>query len=186
MKFLLLIPTLFLFSLTSSTYSAIAERPEETAPQETRIIDLEQFGIRMKIPQNHRAMLRDDGSVQIIDEATYAVFRCNAIEPNLCYGGGYSFLELRLLPNSKNSLLERRVGERLSGDNCYSPFVSPLSLNNMNLLIANCDSGMGTGTVRAWFYVPNFGVIEITNGMGSIKILREELMDYLRSVQYVK
>lgn len=49
------------------------------ASETTRRLTLTQFGIALEIPENFRAMLRSDGSVEVMDPGTYRLFRCQAM-----------------------------------------------------------------------------------------------------------
>ena len=48
------------------------------ASEASREIELSQFGVKVKIPENFRAMARNDGSVWILDPGTYNIISCFA------------------------------------------------------------------------------------------------------------
>lgn len=66
----------------------------------TKTIKLEKFGIKIQIPSNYRTMLLNDGSVSIVDPATFEAIRCKAPM------GVYTF-DIKFLKNPQNLSLEQ-------------------------------------------------------------------------------
>lgn len=62
--------------------------------EEMRELTLEQFGISVMIPENYRAILLNNGAVQIVDPGTYNLIRCEAMGGDPL-GRGYSELLIR-------------------------------------------------------------------------------------------
>lgn len=105
-------------SLTSSKRLAQTEnclkydRTVKPSPQ-TRTIALKQFGLKIQIPENYKTLLRNDGSVMILNPADYDLIACTA-------RGGFggrgvdSTIVIESLPNSKKlpliSLAHRKYG----------------------------------------------------------------------------
>ena len=57
-------------------YKPRCDFEDEEISKVTRIVKFPQYGIQMEIPKNLRAMLRNDGRVEILNNATYRVFQC--------------------------------------------------------------------------------------------------------------
>ena len=57
-------------------YKPRCDFENEKVSKITRIVKFPQYGIQMEIPENLRAMLRNDGRVEILNNATYRVFQC--------------------------------------------------------------------------------------------------------------
>lgn len=127
-------------ALSSSTTAAPepldqAESPcqntDTVAPSEDRReLELEQFGIAVMIPENYRAILLNDGSVQIVDPGTYNLIRCEAIGGDPL-GRGYSELLIRSVSTAGERSLKEVVREQVYRDRsvadgrptqCISPY----------------------------------------------------------------
>ena len=160
---------------------------------ETREIELENFGIKMRIPKTRRAMATNDGAVEILTNEDYNLLRCSQIEPGLCIGRGYSSLRIRLLPNSKNSSLLSRVAKIVNSNDCYPPKVDTFSLENLEglQLIApphlNCSGAFDIAI--SWFFIPDVGIIEMSltgDAYGDSYENMKLLNRYLSGVEYLK
>ena len=60
------------------------------AAETTRKLKLEKFGIELTIPSNYRAMLLNNGDVQIVDPGTYKMIHCRAKGAKVLGRGYYS------------------------------------------------------------------------------------------------
>ena len=67
---------LVLSSPCFAEYNPKCDFEDENVSEVTRIVKFPQYGIQMEIPENLRAMLRNDGRVEILNNATYRVFQC--------------------------------------------------------------------------------------------------------------
>ena len=77
---------------------------------ERRSLRLAQFGITVEIPDNYRAILRNDGSVQVVDPGTYNLIRCEILGGDPL-GRGYSELVIRSAEATEADSLEATVRE---------------------------------------------------------------------------
>lgn len=57
-------------------YKPKCDFDDEEISKITRIVKFPQYGIQMEIPENLRAMLRNNGRIEILNNATYRVFQC--------------------------------------------------------------------------------------------------------------
>ncbi|HEY9880054.1 MAG TPA: hypothetical protein V6D29_16485 [Leptolyngbyaceae cyanobacterium] len=87
------------------------------ATETTRILELPQFGLSLAIPENFRAILRNNGAVEIVNPGTYQVLHCVA-EGGRALGRGYSSVIVRSQPKADNINLRQFVENttRLNGD----------------------------------------------------------------------
>ncbi|WP_225880375.1 hypothetical protein [Anabaenopsis elenkinii] len=82
-----------------------------------RTIILDKFGISMTIPANHRAMARDNGTVEILDGATYDRWVCLTQNPRADGAGGYYGITVY---KSEASYLYQNVWDKVPGkENMY-------------------------------------------------------------------
>ena len=61
---------------TFAEYNPRCDFEDEEISKVTRIVKFPQYGIQMEIPENLRAMLRNNGRIEILNNATYRVFQC--------------------------------------------------------------------------------------------------------------
>jgi hypothetical protein len=70
------------FFLQSNTVSFAKEYnpkcnfEDEEASEVTKIVKFPQYGIQMEIPENLRTMLREDGTIEILNNSTYRILQC--------------------------------------------------------------------------------------------------------------
>lgn len=92
-----------------------------------RELTLEQFGVSVMIPENYRAILRNDGSVQVVDPGTFNLIRCEAIGGDPL-GRGFSDLVIRQVIPDADQPLEDIVTQAVRPDRprqsapCVSPY----------------------------------------------------------------
>ena len=80
--------------------------PTYTRSSTNRTVSLPQFGIAIDIPDNYRTMLRNDGSVAILDPTVYELLKCR-INEEYAFGGGFGSESIELISNpSKLPILE--------------------------------------------------------------------------------
>jgi hypothetical protein len=131
----------------------------QVAPSETlRTLELPQFGINIDIPENYRALARNDGSVQILDPGTFELISCLARGGEALGARGMSSLTVRLVNNPGNlPLLTLSQQEELYDGSYYL-----YNLSGTQAIITESNEGY---SVRAWFAPPtidNVGVMEIS------------------------
>jgi hypothetical protein len=78
------------------------------ADETTRNLELPQFGMTLAIPSNFRAILRNNGTVEVVNPGTYEVLTCVA-KGGQALGRGYASITVRSLSNSKNLDLQEFV-----------------------------------------------------------------------------
>ena len=69
----------FILGLSSPCFAEYKPRCDfenEKVSKITRIVKFPQYGIQMEIPENLRAMLRNDGIVEILNNSTYRILQC--------------------------------------------------------------------------------------------------------------
>lgn len=91
-----------------------------------RELTLEQFGISVMIPENYRAILRNDGSVQVVNPGIYNLIRCEVTGGDPL-GRGFSELVIRQATPLTGEPLEATVNEAVLPDQgrpgtCVSPY----------------------------------------------------------------
>ncbi len=93
------------------------------AADTTRDLELEQFGLDLTIPENYRAILRNDGSVEIVDPGTYELIVCIA-QGGDALGRGYAATTVDQLEAPADLDLQQFVEEqtRLQGEISPHPF----------------------------------------------------------------
>lgn len=95
------------------------------ATETTRSLELPQFGLNLTIPDNFRAILRNNGAVEIVNPGTYQVLQCVA-QGGQALGRGYASMIVRSTNNSEQLDLPQFVEQntRLQGQ------ISPYALGN--------------------------------------------------------
>ena len=91
------------------------------AAETTRELELPQFGITLTIPSNFRAILRNNGAVEIVNPGTYEVLTCVA-RGGRALGRGYTSVIVRSVNNSKNLDLQQFVEQRTRLRSRISPY----------------------------------------------------------------
>ncbi|AHJ27026.1 hypothetical protein PN465_22850 [Nodularia spumigena CS-584] len=89
----------------------------EYPSQLSRSIELQQFGIRLKIPANYRVIAKTDGSVSIVDNGTFKGLECFAKNPHAVGGSGYDSI---LIYKSSETFIYSNVYNKFPGkDNVF-------------------------------------------------------------------
>ncbi|HEY9886996.1 MAG TPA: hypothetical protein V6D02_01255 [Candidatus Obscuribacterales bacterium] len=79
-----------------------------SADETSRELELPQFGVTLTIPSNFRAILRNNGAVEIVNPGTYQVLTCVA-QGGQALGRGYASIIVRSVNNSENLDLQQFV-----------------------------------------------------------------------------
>lgn len=81
---------------------------------QTRTVALKQFGIKIQIPENYKTLLRNDGSVMILNPVDYDLIACTTRGG---YGGrGFYHSFVKSIPNPKNLPLESFARSQYKSD----------------------------------------------------------------------
>lgn len=91
------------------------------ASEKTRELKLTQFGVTLMIPSNFRAILRNNGAVEIVNPGTYKVLTCVA-RGGQALGRGYASVIVRSVNNSKNLDLRQFVEQNTRLQSRISPY----------------------------------------------------------------
>ena len=89
--------------------------PTYTRSSTNRTVSLPQFGIAIDIPDNYRTMLRNDGSVAILDPTVYELLKCIA-NGGSAPGMGFSSELIELIPNPSELPILELASQYQSGD----------------------------------------------------------------------
>jgi hypothetical protein len=125
-------PPSLLPAITVAQANNPCENTDTVLPSdEMRELTLEQFGISVMIPENYRAILLNNGAVQIVDPGTYNLIRCEAMGGDPL-GRGYSELLIRSESLPDDMSLEDRVRDDVYSEvpsnipqrvnSCISPY----------------------------------------------------------------
>ncbi|MTJ14948.1 hypothetical protein FJR11_20680 [Anabaena sp. UHCC 0187] len=148
---------------------------EVQASTTTRTIEFKKFGIKIKIPSNYRTMLRNDGSVMILDPGSYEAVRCAAPR-------GLYYFSIKLLPNPKKlSLLELAKGSSKQITN-EPTNIHNYSLKDTQALIIDAKSGYGAYGI---FNVPGKGVVEMSANC-DCEVDKTDIIKYLKDTELLK
>jgi hypothetical protein len=144
------------------------------ASKSTRVLDLKKFGIRVKISSNFRTMLRNDGSVSILDPGTFEALRCAA--PH----GIYDF-NIKLIPNPKRLSLVQ-----IARNSYISKLGQPVNLDNYNFKNTQALIIYSEGSYGAYgiFNVPGKGVVEMSAAC-DCEIDKTDIIRYLEVTELI-
>lgn len=106
----LLLPILLAYTVT---YPVVAQTKPIVCPFQkgdiskiTKVISIKNMGITITVPSNFRAVALNNGSVTIVDAATYKLLNCLANNPGAVAGGGSEYLSLVI---SKSKMIDVNV-----------------------------------------------------------------------------
>ncbi|UBF29759.1 hypothetical protein K9N68_36630 (plasmid) [Kovacikia minuta CCNUW1] len=91
------------------------------AAETTRELKLPQFGVTLTIPSNFRAILRNNGAVEIVNPGTYQVLTCVA-QGGQALGRGYASIIVRSINNFKKLKLQQFVEQNTRLQRQISPY----------------------------------------------------------------
>lgn len=97
-------------TLVAQTNNPCQETEVVPAADTLRELELKQLGVAIMIPENYRAILRNDGSVQVVDPGTYNLIRCEIMGGNPL-GRGFADLVIRGEAVQPEQSLESTVRE---------------------------------------------------------------------------
>jgi hypothetical protein len=178
----LAVTTVLLLSLPNLVFNtpAIAQRKcgntgEVQASKTSRTVELKKFGIKIKIPSNYRTILRNDGSVMIVDPDSYEAIKCAAPR-------GLYYFSIKRLPNPKKlSLLELAKGSSKQITN-EPTNIHNYSFNNTQALIIDAQGGY---VAYGIFNVSGKGVIEMS-ATCDCEVDKTDIIKYLEVTELIK
>lgn len=118
----------------------------EPAAETTRTVELPSFGISIRIPENYRAMLRQDGSVSILHPDDFEWLQC-IVRGGVGAHGYYSETIRQVDPDPAMSLREQAIwaaGYSLNSDGSRQAAVTdviPYQHNGLNGYVVSSLSG---------------------------------------------
>ncbi len=139
------------------------------ASKTTRTLELKKFGIKVKIPSNYRTMLRNDGSIRILDPSAFEATKCAA--PH-----GIYFFDIKLVPNSKKlSLLELAKSSYTKQEGANMKLHN-YNINNIEAVLIDSEGGYGAYGI---FKAPGVnGVVEMSAGC-DCEVDKTDIIRYL-------
>lgn len=141
------------------------------AAETTREFELPQFGMTLTIPSNFRAILRNNGAVEIVNPGTYQVLTCVA-QGGQALGRGYTSIIARSVNNSENLELQQFVEQNTN----FQRQISPYALDGQ---IGYLVQSRSDSSAQFWLQpVDRSDVVVISAGC-SCKGMREHLISIL-------
>ncbi|NJO11837.1 MAG: hypothetical protein HC873_21920 [Leptolyngbyaceae cyanobacterium SL_1_1] len=142
----------------------------EVASSETlRTLELPQFGINIDIPENYRALARNDGSVEILDPGNFELASCVARGGEVTFGRGTSSFTIRLVNNSRNlPLLTLSQQEGGYDGNHYR-----YNLVGTQAIITESSTGYYVG---AWFAPPTIDDVVVMEVSCDCELSRDDIV----------
>ncbi|WP_299486228.1 hypothetical protein [Acaryochloris sp. IP29b_bin.137] len=158
------------------------DRDFKPSPQ-TRIIDLKQFGVQVKISKNLRTMLRNNGEVWILTPVDYDLIACTA--RGGIGGRGLYYRYIRRIPNPLNLPLNKWVAQRERAKKKrmgygYQSSIEPYQFSGLNGLLVESRSRLNSSTY--FVKIPRINdVVEIGVGC-DCDIESKEVYNFLKRV----
>ncbi|NCJ06247.1 hypothetical protein GS597_06895 [Synechococcales cyanobacterium C] len=144
----------------------------------TRKVALYPFGVQVTIPLLTRAVLRNDGSVNIMAQSDYLLLQCIAKGIPVEGTDAVYTKDFRLHPNPKKQTA-LAFAQAVKSPYFLEP-VSSQSINGIEFFLreAKEQRGLSSEIAYAWFQVPGQnGILEATAGT------KADLVDFLRRIQ---
>jgi len=142
-----------------------------SAAETTRALELPQFGVTLTIPSNFRAILRNNGVVEIVNPGTYQVLTCVAAGGQALVRG-YAYIIVRSIKNPEQLDLQKFVGQntRLQG------LVSPYSLGDQQgyLVASRSDS-----VAQFWINPADVPDVVVISAVCDCRGMRDRLVSIL-------
>ncbi|MGH1394885.1 MAG: hypothetical protein ACRAVC_12785 [Trichormus sp.] len=149
--------------------------PSET----TRLVKFDKFGIQIKMPSNFRTMLLNDGTLEIIDSATFEILQCKARGGKVLFPHGYAPFRIKLIPNPQD-LTPLDFAKRVRK---YQGKTYTYKLDGIDVVIIESISQMAVG---AWFIVPGInGVVEMETSC-DCETTKEDMVLQLDNTELIK
>lgn len=154
-----------------------------TPSSQTRTVDLKQFGIQVKIPDNFRTMLRNDGEVTILNPVDYDLIACSVRGGR--GGRGLYYRYIRRRPNPSGLPVHRWVSQReqlkkIQRGKFYQSSVQPYQVSGLDGVLV--ESGSRLVQPSYFMAVPGKSdVVEIGVGC-DCDVRNKELVEFLKNV----
>ncbi|MBD2452228.1 hypothetical protein H6G76_35045 [Nostoc sp. FACHB-152] len=171
---------IFIFDAALNVTPSVAqEKCGNTEPVEAsktnKTVELKKIGIKIKIPSNFRTLLRNDGSISILDPGSFEAVRCKA--PH-----GLYYFNIKLLPNPKKlSLVE------LARTSYSTALGAPIKLHNYRqkntqALVIDAQGAYGAYGI---FNVPRKGTVEMS-AVCDCEVDKKDIIRYLEVTELIK
>lgn len=154
-----------------------------TPSSTTRTVDLKQFGIQVKIPNNFRTMLRNDGEVWIVNPVDYDLIACSV--RGGIGGRGLYHPYIRRRPNPSGLPVHQWVSQRerlkkIQRGKFYRSSVQPYQVSGLDGVLV--ESGSRLVQPSYFMAVPGMrDVVEIGVGC-DCDVRNKELVEFLKNV----
>ncbi|MBD2233774.1 hypothetical protein [Phormidium tenue] len=142
-----------------------------SAAETTRELELPQFGVTLTIPSNFRAILRNNGAVEIVNPGTYQVLTCVA-QGGQALGRGYASIIVRSVNNSENLELQKFVEQNTHFQGQISPYALDDQLGY--LVQSRSDS-----SAQFWLQLVDRSDVVVISAGCSCRGMREHLISIL-------
>lgn len=141
------------------------------ASETYRTLELPQFGINIDIPENYRAIARNDGSIEILDPGNFELRSCMARGGKVVFGrGGAGGLTIRLVKNPRNlPLLTLLRQEKVYYNNYYR-----YNLSGVEVVITDA-----VHTIEAWFSPPKINGVVVMEISSDVELSKEDIVTKL-------
>ncbi|ASC71330.1 hypothetical protein XM38_022820 [Halomicronema hongdechloris C2206] len=150
--------------------------------EDTRRLTLEQFGVALSIPANYRAILRNDGSVQVVDPGTYNLIRCQ-IQGGDLLGRGFSELVIRQVDAAAEDSLETVVRDAVYAEAPGprpSSCISPYPLQGQQGYLVQTPTGRHA---EFWLHPPNTSTITVLETSCDCQGMVDRLIEVLETTE---
>jgi hypothetical protein len=136
-----------------------------------RTLELPQFGINIDIPENYRAIAKNDGSIEILDAGNFELRSCIARGGKFVLPrGGTGGLTIRLVKNPKKlSVVTLVQREKQPYDEYYR-----YNLNGVEVIILYSPH-----FIRAWFSPPRINGVVVMEIGSDVELSPEDIVTEL-------
>ncbi|WOD36960.1 hypothetical protein [Nodosilinea sp. E11] len=141
------------------------------AAETTRELELPQFGVALTIPSNFRAILRNDGTVEVVNPGTYQVLTCVA-QGGQALGRGYASVIVRSVNNSENLKLQQFVERNTH----FQGQISPYTLDDQ---IGYLVQSRSDSSAQFWLQLVNRSDVVVISAGCSCRGMRDRLISIL-------
>ncbi|MBD2115039.1 hypothetical protein [Leptolyngbya subtilissima] len=141
------------------------------AAETNRELELPKFGMTLTIPSNFRAILRNNGEVEIVNPGTYQVLTCVA-QGGRALGRGYASIIVRSVNNSENLELQQFVEQNTN----FQGQISPYALDDQ---IGYLVQSRSDSSAQFWLQLVDRSDVVVISAGCSCRGMREHLISIL-------